>query len=77
MNSLEIIRLSSLAGFEKLPFEFATKQLKEWRAVYDHDAPHKQKLPGHWDDDLNEDDGGGSASSSRLSSVTKEQYDAL
>ena len=30
-----------------------------------------------YDDDLNEDDGGGDAASSRLSSVTKEQYDAL
>ena len=50
----EMLRLSQLTGFEKLPAEFA-QQRSEWLKVYESEMPHKQKLPGKWDDDLNED----------------------
>ena len=50
----EILRLSQLPGFEALPAEFG-QQLKEWRAVYEDDAPHLQTLPGKWNGDLNAD----------------------
>ena len=50
----EILRLSLLPGFEELQHDFG-KQLKEWKAVYEHDQPHTQKLPGKWDADLNDD----------------------
>jgi dynein heavy chain len=50
----EMLRLSQLEGYEELPADFA-KQKAEWYKVYEHEAPHRQKLPGKWDADLNQD----------------------
>ena len=50
----EILRLSDVKGFEDLPSDFA-KTAMEWYKVYESEVPHREKLPGKWDSDLNED----------------------
>jgi len=49
----EMLRLCEYEGFEKLCRDFAL-EIDQWQELFDSAEPHKMKLPGHWQEDLND-----------------------
>lgn len=49
----DILTLPVLPSFAKMAEEFGT-YLEEYKTVFDSPDPHKQPLPGHWNEDLDE-----------------------
>jgi len=49
----EMLRLSEFKGFGALPREFSSA-LDKWQDIFESAEPQKAKLPGHWQDDLDD-----------------------
>ncbi|XP_065895241.1 dynein axonemal heavy chain 1-like isoform X2 [Dysidea avara] len=49
----EVLMLAALENFAKFADEFPD-HLEGFRRVFDSPDPHREPLPGHWDDDLDE-----------------------
>ena len=49
----DLLTLPALPSFANLAKEFQTHS-EDFKKMFDSTSPHKEPLPGHWDDDLNE-----------------------